>query len=237
MLISKDSIQLWVVRLAEQNIERWRPVLSQSEWEKAMRFRMPADQSRSAVTRGVLRTLLGGYLQLPATAVEFSVNKYGKPAVDEEIKFNVAHSGEYALLAFTKEACVGVDVERMSGDRVVSDLASRVLSPSEYERFTLLAESERTRTFFQIWTLKESVLKAIGSGLSIAPECIEVSFYPNEPELLRCPATAIDDVNEWTVRSLQIGDGNYAAAVAVRRKTPAMEMKYFTRADEPADVP
>lgn len=228
MPISQDSIQLWILRVAGQAMERWRPVLSASEWERAMRFRMPADQARFAVTRGVLRTLLGRYLRLPGTAIVFTANEYGKPATEGEIKFNVAHSGDYALLAFTRDTEVGVDVERVSGDRVVGELASRVLSPREYERFAALAESERMPTFFQIWTLKEAVLKGIGSGLSIAPECIEVSFYPDEAKLLSCAAEEIGDVNEWTVRSLDIGDDDYAAAIAVKCKMPAIEVKRFT---------
>jgi 4'-phosphopantetheinyl transferase len=217
-------------------MERWRPVLSAGEWERAMRFRVPADQARCAVTRGVLRTLLGHYLQLPGTAITFSANEYGKPATDGEIKFNVAHSGDYALLAFTRGIEVGVDVERMSGDRVVGDLPRRVLSPREYERFAALAENERVPTFFQIWTLKEAVLKAIGSGLSIAPECVEVAFHPDEPRLLSCSAREIDDVSEWTVRSVSIGDVGYAAAVAVRMKMPVIQVKSFTESDLRADV-
>jgi 4'-phosphopantetheinyl transferase len=236
MPISQDSIQLWIVRVAGQAMERWRTVLSASEWERAMRFRMPADQARFAVTRGVLRTLLGRYLQLPGTAIAFTANEYGKPGADGEIKFNVAHSGDYALLAFARDIEVGVDVERMSGDRVVGDLARRVLSPNEYERFAVLADGEREMTFFQIWTLKEAVLKALGSGLSIAPECLEVAFYPDEARLLACSADEIDDVGEWTVQSVSIGDEGYAAAVAVRRKVPVIELKRFTESDLPADV-
>jgi 4'-phosphopantetheinyl transferase len=205
--------------------------LSESEWERTLRFRMPEDRARFAVTRGVLRTILGRYLQLPATAIDFSANEYGKPTIEGQLKFNVAHSGDYALLAFAEDMDVGVDVERVGGDRVVDDLASRILSPSEYAHFTLLADSERRRTFFQIWTLKESVLKGIGSGLSIAPECIEVSFYPDEAKLLSCSAKEIDDVNEWTVRSLSIGDEQYAAAIAVRRKMAVIEMRHFIEAD------
>jgi 4'-phosphopantetheinyl transferase len=236
MPISQDSIQLWIVRVAGQAMERWRPVLCASEWERAMRFRMPADQARFAVTRGVLRTLLGRYLQLPCAAIAFSANEYGKPATDGEIKFNVAHSGDYALLAFARDIEVGVDVERMRGERVVSELARRVLSPREYERFEIVAESERMPTFFQIWTLKEAVLKALGSGLSIAPECLEVAFYPDEPKLLGCSAKEIDDVSEWRVRSVSIGDEGYAAAVAARMKMPLIEVKRFTDGDFPADV-
>jgi 4'-phosphopantetheinyl transferase len=220
-----------VVRVAGQNSERWRPVLSESEWERTLCFRMPEDRARFAVTRGVLRTILGRYLQLPVTAIDFSANEYGKPTIGGQLKFNVAHSGDYALLAFAEDIDVGVDVERMGSDRVVDDLASRILSPGEYARFTLLADSERRRTFFQIWTLKESVLKGIGSGLSIAPECIEVSFYPDEAKLLSCSAKEIDDVKEWTVRSLSIGDEDYAAAIAVRRKMAVIEMQHFTETD------
>jgi 4'-phosphopantetheinyl transferase len=237
MPISQHSIQVWIVRVAGQAMERWRPILTSGEWERTMRFRMPADQARFAVTRGVLRTLLGRYLQLPGTAIVFSANEYGKPAAEGGIKFNVAHSGDYGLLAFTRGGEVGVDVERMSGDRVVSDLARRVLSATEYERFEAVAENARTTTFFQIWTLKEAVLKALGSGLSIAPECLEMAFYPDEPRLLGCSANEIGDVNEWTVRSISIGDGGYAAALAVRMKMPVIEVKRFRESDWPAVVP
>jgi 4'-phosphopantetheinyl transferase len=207
-------------------MERWRPVLHESEWERAMRFRMPADQARFVVTRGVLRHLLAGYLQVLENAIDFGANEYGKPAV-EGVQFNVAHSGNYALLAFAKDIELGVDVERIAGDRMVGDLARSVLSADEYERFNLLADCERTATFFQIWTLKEALLKGMGRGLSIAPECVEVSFYPKEPRLLHCSAKEIGDANEWTVRSLAIGDDDYAAALAVKCRTPQIEMKCF----------
>jgi 4'-phosphopantetheinyl transferase len=215
--------------------EKWRSILSEAEWERAMRFRMPADQTRFAVTRGILRTLLSPYLSVPAAAIEFTANEYGKPAIlaaqnVASIHFNVSHSGDYSLLAFAKEIDVGVDVERISGKRVVSDLAQRVLSPAEYRRFNMLAGGDRERTFFQIWTLKESVLKGIGSGLSVAPECIEVLFHPDEPRLLTCSAQQIPDVTEWTLRTLPIGDDAYRAAIAVRHKMPAIEVNRFDMA-------
>jgi 4'-phosphopantetheinyl transferase len=222
-----ESIQVWVVSLPEQTAESWRYVLTESEWEKVMRFRAPADQLRSAVTRGVLKTLLSRYLDLPANEIEFTQNEYGKPALESaSIEFNVSHSGDYALLAFAKESSVGIDVEHIKGHRVVTNLAERVLSPAEYLRFLALDASRRTQTFFQIWTLKESVLKGIGSGLSVAPECIEIAFFPDSPKLLTAAAKEIPDVGEWTLRSLFIDD-NYAAAIAVKRKTPSIEVRRF----------
>jgi len=222
MRTNGKSIQVWVVRISGQNGSHWRSVLSDTECERAARFRMPDDQDRFTVTRGILRTILGDYLHRPAAEIEFAANENGKPAiVNAPIRFNVSHSGDYALLAFAEDVEVGVDVERQRGGRVVADLARRVLSPAEFARFDALAERDREKTFFQIWTLKESVLKAMGSGLSVAPESIEVAFYPDEPKLLG------SDGGEWTVRSLSIGDDNYAAAVAVKGNSPVIEVKHF----------
>jgi len=192
-----------------------------------MRFRMPADQQRFVIARGILRTLLGRYLNLLPASVEFTVNEFGKPAVAGPITFSVSHSGDYALLAFANGLELGVDVEHFSGECVVSELAQRILSPSEYQRFNSLADAQRISAFFQIWTLKESLLKAIGSGLSIAPESIEIAFFPDAPRLLTSEAPQIKDVNAWTLRSLSIDDEDYAAAIAVKHPNPLIEVQRY----------
>jgi len=221
-----ESIQVWVVPLVGQTAERWRLLLSPAEWAKAMRFRFAADQVRSAVTRGVLRTLLGRYLSVDPLALEFSENEFGKPAVPG-IEFNASHSGDYALLAFSACARVGIDVEHRRGNRVVADLALRVLTPAEYQRFMALAEVDHERTFFDIWALKESVLKGIGSGLSVPPEDIEISFYPSSPRLLSADTPEVRDISDWTIQSLDIGDPAYAAALAVEHPAPHIELNHF----------
>jgi 4'-phosphopantetheinyl transferase len=216
-----ESIQVWVVRLAGQSPELWRPLLTESEWERAMRFRLPADQVRSAVTRGVLRTLLARYLTAPPAAIKFTYNEFGKPALlTGEIGFSVSHSGDVALLAFSGKADVGVDIEQIKGQRVVSDLAQRVLTAVEYKRFVAMPEADRERTFFQIWALKESVMKALGTGMSLAPEFIELDFYPATARVLTG--------GEVALQCLEIGDPGYAAAVAIVGKDlRPIEIRHF----------
>lgn len=216
-----ESIQVWVVGLAGQTPESWRPVLAESEWEKAMRYRFRQDQVRSAVTRGVLRTLLARYLAMAANAIDFTHNEFEKPAVKGgEIEFNVSHSGDFALLAFSGQAAVGVDVEQIKGHRVVRDLARRILTDDEYGRFMALPEAEREWTFFQIWTLKESVMKALGTGMSLAPECIELLFHPAAPRVLRG--------GEVALQSVDIGNSGYAAAVGiVGKELPPVAVRHF----------
>ncbi len=210
-----------MVDLTGHEPEAWRPVLTEGEWEKAMRYRSRADQVRSAVTRGVLRTLLARYLAVPQTAIEFTYNEFEKPALLKGmIEFNVSHSGDYSLLAFSGKAAVGVDVERIKGERVVRDLAQRVMTSNEYARFTALPAVEKERTFFKIWALKESVMKALGTGMSLAPECIELTFYPDTPHVVIG--------GEVMLQSLDIGDSGYAAAVAiVGTQLPPVEIRRF----------
>jgi 4'-phosphopantetheinyl transferase len=223
----RESIQVWIVCLADQNIDCWRPVLAETEWERGMRFRQPADQKRFTVTRGILKTLLARYLDRATTDIEFVESPHGKYGVrGAPIEFNVSHSGDYALLAFAEDP-VGVDVEQIKGDRVVEDLAARVLSPREHVRFLALANHDRQRAFFEIWTLKESVLKGIGSGLSVPPEFIDVAFYPDTPKLLESRTEQITDVSQWALRSIGVGDLGYAAAIAVRHPAPSLEIRHF----------
>ena len=86
---------------------------------------------------------------------------------------------------------------------------------------------DRGSTFFQIWTLKESVLKGIGSGLSIDPQCIEIAFHPREPSLLSSSSTQLPTPTDWSLKSLLIGDDDYAAAIAAKHRSPAIELKHF----------
>jgi 4'-phosphopantetheinyl transferase len=228
MPTNPESIQVWVVCLSDHTCEAWRPLLTDSEWAKAMRFRMPADQRRCAVTRGVLKALLSRYLDLPATEIVFTENQFGKPAIaSQALQFNVSHSGDYCVLAFAQESPLGVDVEQIRSQRVVDELAQRVLSPAEYARFMALPDADRKQTFFEIWTLKESVLKGIGSGLSVAPECLEISFFPDSPKLLSADTELIPDVGEWTLHSLSIGHPDYAAAIAVKQKAPSIKLDHY----------
>ena len=222
MPISAESIQVWVVPLAHQTADRWRRVLSPAEWAKAMRYRGEADQLRSTVTRGVLRTLLSRFLDKPTDGIEFTENEFGKPATPG-IEFNVSHSGDYALMAFSKSSAVGIDVEQIKDRRVIEDLARRVLTPAEHDRFTALPESDRQRTFFDIWALKESILKGIGSGLSIAPECIEIDFPPAVPRLLSAP----EGSGDWYIQNINIGHPQYAAALASRANSAHIEINHF----------
>jgi len=63
----------------------------------------------------------------------------------------------------------GLMPERLSTHAVDDSLLSAILSPFELARLGTLARNEATAAFHRLWTRKEAVLKALGSGLKGRP--------------------------------------------------------------------
>src|SRR3546814_1798549 len=142
-------------------------LLARDEHERARAFVVPSARNRYVQTRAVLRLLLGHRLGQAPEALSFEYGPYGKPALRNggQWRFNVAHSGDYALLAIADGMQVGVDIECQRDSADLDSLARMVLAPSEALAWALLSEEDRVAAFFSVWTAKEGVVKAIGRGL------------------------------------------------------------------------
>ena len=126
-------------------------------------------------SRGVLRALLGRYLQTDASAICFATGAHGKPALSKlepneglstAISFNLSHSDTVALYALASHGAVGVDVEyahRRSIDAVA--LAGRMFGVAEAERLRALDPLSREREFLRAWVRHEAELKCLGVGI------------------------------------------------------------------------
>ena len=98
--------------------------------------------------------------QLPEILV---LSEHKKPALSApDLCFNISHSHGLAVCAFAPEA-VGIDVEIIRPVR--ENLARRILSSAEYERFAI-ADQSSDEVFMRFWTLKEAYGKQSGLGIS-----------------------------------------------------------------------
>jgi 4'-phosphopantetheinyl transferase len=120
-------------------------------------------------SRGLLRALLGHYLQRDPSSLRFSTGEHGKPELADDtsptVDFNMSHSGQLSLYAFSDAGAVGVDVEiaRRPTDEVA--IAARVLGASEAARLQALDPAARRREFLRAWTRYEAELKCLGTGI------------------------------------------------------------------------
>lgn len=110
---------------------------------------------------------------------EYRYNEYGKPYLyhgGQKLHFNLSHSGDMAVCAFSSME-VGCDIERISDIKI--KIAERFFGAEEYNLIEKEAdESGRRDMFYRLWTLKESFIKAAGTGMSLSFKsfCVLPSF-------------------------------------------------------------
>ncbi|MBI3405300.1 MAG: 4'-phosphopantetheinyl transferase superfamily protein [Acidobacteria bacterium] len=194
--------------------------LDQLERERAATFRFPRDRQLFIVSHGALRAILGRYIESPPASLQFSQNSFGKPALGNsmagmDLKFNLAHSGDRALLALNIGREIGVDLEFIQEESDCGQLAKRFFSPWEISELMSLPIEERRAAFFRCWTRKEAFVKAHGEGLSFPLNSFDVSLAPDEPAVLLRTHDSPNEAARWSLMNLDM-DSNFAAALAVR---------------------
>jgi len=156
--------------------------------------------------RARARRTLAAYLDRDPAAVEITRSAYGKPFVEgsvRELSFSVARSGDAGVLAVVRGAEVGVDVERIEPARALGPIADALFSEAEAAELRALGDEQRVGRFFELWTRKEAIAKALGVGLAM-------------------PLARLQAPSGWQVEELVLGTG-LAGAVCVggrRRVVP-----------------
>jgi len=177
------GIDTWVVDLQAVPARESFGALSTDELARAARFKFEGDRRRFLHAHCALRELLARAVSRRPEAIEFLTGPNGKPSLPDaySIPFNMSHSGEIALVAIgsglARDTEIGVDVEVM---RAVSDstaLAAMNFTVQEQDELRHVAADQRDRAFLQGWTRKEACLKAVGSGLSIAPSTFHCGLH------------------------------------------------------------
>ncbi len=156
------EIHLWHVNLAQAASQE---CLSGDERCRAARLSGTA-RRRFIATRAALRGILGGYLGLSPAQLRFTYNPNGKPRLEPPgPAFNLAHSGDHALIAIGAGAAIGVDIELPRPRIRIDALAARVLSAEDQAALAALTGEARRWEFLRRWTLFEAVVKLHGHGL------------------------------------------------------------------------
>ena len=126
-----------------------------------------------------LRCLGAGYLVHHVLRIDeksLKYGEYGKPYVPGGPEFCISHGGNW-VLAVSDALPVGVDIEPVNPDNI--RLAKRVFTPEELEWM----DADPVSRFHTLWTLKESLMKAVGLGFHIDPRTFSV-LPVGEPHIL-----------------------------------------------------
>lgn len=218
--LAADEIHLWLADLDRppKPLAELVATLATDELERAARFRFPEYRDRFMAGRGLLRELLGAYLNQPAVALRFQQGAHGKPALagmdaGTGLHFNLSHSGGRALYAVARRE-VGVDLESLDRNVNHAAILERVCTPREWAAFQPLPAERIQPAFFACWTRKEAIAKALGGGLASSLRTLDVCG--REDAQWDGRACVRDGQGcEWSVLNLELEAG-WIGALAAR---------------------
>ena len=177
-------------------------LLTQQELAQHRRFFFEKDRHRYLVTRALTREVLSRYVPVAPHEWRFESDTYGKPRiVDPEglakrIAFNISHTDGLVTIGVSVDHALGIDAESMQRQAPLP-IAERYFSALESGSLRRLPLHAQAMRFWELWTLKESYIKARGMGLSIPLD--QFGFDLDEPRAVSIDfAPGFDDVpSRW----------------------------------------
>ncbi|HLG56506.1 MAG TPA: 4'-phosphopantetheinyl transferase superfamily protein [Vicinamibacterales bacterium] len=175
--LGDDEVAVWVCRtdaLSAEQLHALDRFLDSSEQSRRDRLRFDRDRRDFSAAHGLLRAALSVYGAVDPSGWRFEVTSHGKPSIvpsqagTPPLLFNISHTHEFVACAITRHAAVGIDVERYSRVAAAPDIATRHFAAAEVALLEACSADEYKARFIELWTLKESYIKAIGIGLSLA---------------------------------------------------------------------
>jgi 4'-phosphopantetheinyl transferase len=149
--------------------------VSNERQERVNKYSRPDDAKRILLADILVRSVIASELKVNNKAIEFYANEYGKPFLNRNcgLHFNVSHSGDWVVCAVDNEP-IGIDIEKIRP--VELEIAEQFFSDEEYKRLIAKNPEDQQHFFFDLWTLKESYIKAVGKGLSIPLKTFTVTM-------------------------------------------------------------
>lgn len=175
-------VDVWRMETAAASADRWEHYLSDAERRQASRFLRAGNRRDYTAAHALTRRLLAARgLGAPA-AIELIRGAHGKPHLREteagDWRFSLTHTEGFVAVAAAQGVEVGIDAEGLDRTIADADLERTVLTPAERASLNGLQGAAWRHAFFRLWTLKEAVVKMIGTGLSTSLLSVQVLGDP-----------------------------------------------------------
>ncbi len=145
------------------------PLVPFARREKALRYKHLHGQYTCLRTWQLLHELLIEHAYLPATfplsELTYTEDEYGKPSLSVEVCFSISHT-KNAIAVAIDDRPVGIDVETIASAERLADAHFLERTMSAEERRRIAAAAEPSVAFTELWTQKEALVKARGTGLT-----------------------------------------------------------------------
>jgi 4'-phosphopantetheinyl transferase len=184
---------------------------------RAERQHNATDKKTILICYTMLRQILARKLGITPGEVTYTVAEKGKPGIaGDALYFNISHTRDAFALAVSESSPVGIDLEKVNRNFSFVPIVKRFFSEEE-AGFILNHEVESRDLFFMLWTRKEALLKAFGTG--ILPHISHIEVFRPVNIIVRQQDDDLADValsNHHYIYSRKLND--YYLSVAVNQK-------------------
>ncbi|MEN9438043.1 MAG: hypothetical protein RIR09_2698 [Pseudomonadota bacterium] len=227
LVLHTHQVHIWQAALPQvdaQALHDAMGLLSPLERTQHGRFHFEKDRHCYLVTRWMVRTVLSRYVpSIAPVDWTFVPGPYGRPQITnplpaaQALRFNLSHCDGVVVLAVTAGRAVGIDTENTSRHAPL-EVADHFFSPREAQALRSLPATEQALRFWELWTFKESYIKARGMGVSLP--LAQFSMDLGTPSHVAIAFDGIaDDPAAWQLWHYQVGP-HHRVALCLQRAGP-----------------
>jgi len=209
------------------------------EKERIGRFVFKRDAKRSIIGQLMIKKFISEATQLPWSQIKTKRDQNNKPVIEGlNLNFNVSHDGDLIVLAGEENNIVGIDVMKncYKGRKSLKEffrLMHRNFHINEWSYIDKGTDIQKTNSFYRFWCLKESYVKAIGTGLTI--DLKKICFIPKselKEGIISCDTELFIDgqlMSDWSFHEILYD--NYTITVCIKGSTTPINFKLINYQD------
>lgn len=213
------QVHVWAISLAnlvETELNYLNSICDATEHQKADRFIFDRDRYAYLAAHGLVRFALSEYDSTYSPCEwSFHTGPHGRPEIDTHLgsylRFNLSHCATRVVCVVSKIIDCGIDVEPIKRANDCNTLIEHCLTAKEKEWVTSIKTELQGGRFIQIWTLKEAVTKAVGLGLNIPFDELDIEIT-DMPRIRQAP---ISIAQPWWLKQ-QLTADDHIEALALR---------------------
>ncbi len=160
-----DHSEMFILSLSDNIGNINRSIIPDSQLDRINKYRFAEDENRRLLSRSFLYELLKEKFDISNFNIVY--NKYQKPSLESfpEIAFSFSYAREYVVIGISTAGKLGVDIEFIDTKLELDGMSRQIFSNDELNRFNSLETDNRATYFFRLFSAKESLIKAFGTGL------------------------------------------------------------------------
>ncbi|MCA4900427.1 MAG: 4'-phosphopantetheinyl transferase superfamily protein [Cytophagales bacterium] len=198
--------------LATDKFQNYVRLLPDDEQSKISRYRRWQDAHLSLFGKLLLMRGMSALGFKTSDIAHLKRNDFNKPYFDFDLLFNISHSKNVVVCAFSRDTSVGIDIEHINDINFAGIDSPWCLDEKEI----IQNSSNPSLDFFRYWTRKEALIKADGRGMHLS--LTELNTIPNN--------VVITD-REWRLHELTLTE-SYMCHIACPVNSTLEHPKYIS---------